>query len=884
MRRPPMIRGFFGLPGEIVIDNFAGGGGASTGIEAALGRPVDIAINHDKAAIAMHRANHPETKHYQEDIWAVDPREAAAGRPVGLLWASPDCFPAGTMILTREGHRPIEQVAIGDEVLTHQGRWRRVTSTMGTVKPLIVLRGHGHPGLAVSAEHPFLARRRRDVWNSERHGYTRTLDPAAWVEADRLGPGWYWASPTRFPLEEPPAVPVYGNRLTTITAELLWLAGRYVADGWTRLTNTRAELVITCGKHEVEGLRPLLDAWKREGARAGSDEMAWHERHTGTAYQFTTGHRGLVEWLREHFGHGAAEKRIPGWSLGMARELRQALLDGYLSGDGWRGKTTGSDLVEAQTASKALAFGLKALASSLGNTVTVYVGPNSNTIQGRAVNALPAWKVKWRTDLDPRHRQTWREDGLEWAPVREQLDNGETAEVFNLSVEEDESYIADGIVVHNCTHFSRAKGTQPRKKEIRALAHVVIRWAETVRPRVILLENVEEFQTWGPLGEDGRPDPKQLGADFRAWLAKLVDLGYQVEFRSLIAADYGSPTTRKRLFLVARRDGGPLAFPEATHGRGRPQPWRPAAEVIDWSLPCPSIFDRKKPLAEATMKRIASGVRRFVLEAADPFIIPVTHQGGARVHDIREPVRTVTAAHRGELALVNPFLVRHGHYSTITGAGLHEGCGAGTFRGQQLDVPLGTVCATNDKHLVAPVVVKHYGGVVGHGVERPIGTVTAKDHHSIAAAFLTKFYGTSTGSGVQLPLPTVTAGGHRGGGHLAEVRAFLLKYYSGGEKAKEAQQQSLFAPLHTVTTKARFGLVTVHGEQYEIVDIGMRMLQPHELFAAQGFPEQYDITCESTMGRRLTKTEQTALAGNSVCPDVARALVAANIGERRAAA
>lgn len=470
----------------------------------------------------------------------------------------------------------------------------------------------------------------------------------------------------------------------------------------------------------------------------------------------------------------------------------------------------------------------------------------------------------------------------------------------------------------DCTHFSRAKGTQPRKKEIRGLAWVVIRWAETVRPRVILLENVEEFQTWGPLGEDGRPDPRQMGTEFRAWLAKLVDLGYQVEFTSLIAADYGSPTTRRRLFLVARRDGGPLAFPTPTHGKGRPRPWRPAAEIVDWTLPCPSIFDRKKPLAEATMKRIAAGIRRFVLEAKDPFIIPLTHHGYSGVRSVREPMRTVTAAHRGELALVDPFLakyhggdrghargqtceeplrtldtsnrfaliepfvVRHGHYSTITGAGLREGCGAGTFRGQQLHAPLATVCATNDKHLVMPWIAKHATGLVGHGFERPIGTVTAwaGGNHALGAAFLSKFYGTSTGSPYVAPVPTVTAGGGHGGGHIADVRTLLIKYYG----ADSGQQQSLHDPLHTVTTKARFGLVMVHGEPYEIIDIGMRMLAPHELFAAQGFPEWYQIAPEFN-GKPLTKTAQTALAGNSVCPQVAEALVrqVTGVTEARAA-
>ncbi len=436
----------------------------------------------------------------------------------------------------------------------------------------------------------------------------------------------------------------------------------------------------------------------------------------------------------------------------------------------------------------------------------------------------------------------------------------------------------------DCTHFSKAKSGVPLSKEIRGLAWVVIRWAQSVRPRVIMLENVEEFQTWGPLDEKLRPIKERKGETFRYWLAALRECGYALEYRLLTAADYGTPTTRKRLFLIARRDGAPIVWPEATHGTGRSESWRSAAEVIDWSLPCPSIFGprygRDKPLAEATLRRIARGIQRYVVDAADPFVIghrapfvaPVTHHGDDRVHSVGEPLRTVTAAHRGEFALVEPFIVRHGHYSTKTGAGLRLGCGAGIFRGQPLASPLATVCATNDKHLVCPIVTKHYGGVVGHPVDRTLGTVTARDHHALTAAFLTKYYNTSTGSSLGSPVPTVTAGGRRGGGHLAEVRAFLLKYYGAEGRG---QAQALRAPLHTVTSKARFGLVTIRGERYRIVDIGMRMLAPHELFAAQGFPPDYIIDPDFE-GKPLTKTAQIALAGNSVCRQVAAALVAAN--------
>jgi DNA (cytosine-5)-methyltransferase 1 len=425
----------------------------------------------------------------------------------------------------------------------------------------------------------------------------------------------------------------------------------------------------------------------------------------------------------------------------------------------------------------------------------------------------------------------------------------------------------------DCKHFSKAKGTKPLDKKIRGLAWVVIRWAKAVKPRVIVLENVEEFQDWGPLDENDRPIPERAGETFRQWLGKLKAQGYEVEFKELVAADYGTPTTRKRLFMIARRDGQRAVWPSPTHGDGRGQAWRPAADVIDWSLPVRSIFDptRPKPLAEATLKRIATGIRRFVVEAADPFMIPVTHAGDSRVYSVREPMRTVTGSHRGDFAVVEPFVVRHGHYSTKTGAGLVEGAqGVGTFRGQPLDRPLSTVCATNDKHLVCPIITKHYGRQVGHGMKKTLGTVTARDHHALTAAFLTKFYGTCTsGQSVRLPLPTVTANG-RGGGHLAEVRAFLVKYYG------QSTASSLRRPLGALTTRDRFGLVTIHGEDYEIIDIGMRMLAPHELFAAQGFPADYEIA-PSFNGRPLTKTAQISAAGNSVCPQVAEAVIAANV-------
>lgn len=357
----------------------------------------------------------------------------------------------------------------------------------------------------------------------------------------------------------------------------------------------------------------------------------------------------------------------------------------------------------------------------------------------------------------------------------------------------------------DCTFFSKARGAKPhrdrnRARRRRGLAGVVLKWAAQVKPRVICVENVEEFKDWGPLGPDGRPDPARRGMSFRRWVSRLVNLGYAVEMRELRACDYGAPTSRKRLFVVARCDGKPIIWPEATHGPGRPLPYRTAAECIDWTIPCPSIFDRKKPLAPATLRRIARGVMRFVIEAKQPFIVPITHTGCDRVHSIQDPLRTITGAHRGEFALISPTLIQTGY---------------GERKGQAPRVP----------------------GLKG----------TFKDSQPVDAR-----------------IATVQAQGN----HYAEVRAFLLKYY-GTDQAPQ-----LGLPLSTVTTKDRFALVTVAGTDSAIVDIGMRMLTPRELFNGNGFPRDYKIDPEVD-GKPLTRTSQVFMCGNAVPPHLSRAIVAA---------
>jgi DNA (cytosine-5)-methyltransferase 1 len=412
----------------------------------------------------------------------------------------------------------------------------------------------------------------------------------------------------------------------------------------------------------------------------------------------------------------------------------------------------------------------------------------------------------------------------------------------------------------DCTHHSKAKGGPPvRDIKRRSLAWVVEKWIIGVRPRLIMLENVEEFKNWGPLNGNGEIVQKHNGDIFRAFCKMFRRYGYTVDWREMRACDYGAPTIRKRLFLIARCDGQPIVWPEPTHGPGK-SPYRTAADIIDWSLPCPSIFKRKKPLAENTMRRIFEGIKRYVIEAREPFIVTCNHAGPRfRGQGINDPLKTITAAHDAH-GLVVPTLIQTGY---------------GERKGQKprvpgLDKSLGTVVAGGSKHaLVAAHLAKHYGGVVGHGVDQPTGTVTTVDHHALVTSHLLKLRGTCRhGQTATEPAPTITGGGQ----HLGEVRAFLLKYYGSD------QDPRINEPLHTLTTRDRFGLVTVHGLPYIIADIGMRMLQPHELFAAQGFPPDYviDITNPET-GRLITKKDKVRLVGNSVCPPNAMALVRTNL-------
>lgn len=446
----------------------------------------------------------------------------------------------------------------------------------------------------------------------------------------------------------------------------------------------------------------------------------------------------------------------------------------------------------------------------------------------------------------------------------------------------------------DCTHFSRAKGGTPVKKSIRGLAWVVTKWAGTVHPRIISMENVPEFMSWGSLcarrNKDGRiyrmdgtlaekgtyvpyseqqlvPNKKKQGKTFKRFINVMKSFGYKCEWKILTASDYGAPTIRKRLFIIFRNDGKSIIFPNPTHGNpeseevksGKLLPWHTAAECINWDLECPSIFERKKPLAENTLRRIAKGIQKFVIENPNPFIIQVNHGGdNFRGQEVDKPMPTITAKHG--FGIVAPTLIQyHGEQSK------------NEVRGQILEKPLQTVDTANRYGLVTAFMSKYFGGNYqgcGSSVDEPLHTITAVDHNALAAVHITQFNNHCIGQKVDEPLKTITCGE----GHFGEVRTFLIKYYSGesGQKVNE--------PLHTIRTKDCFGLVTIKGVDYAIVDIGLRMLTPRELYNAQGFPTDYEIETDC-YGNKYPKTKQVARCGNSVPPPFATALARANAPE-----
>lgn len=760
----------------IAVDLFAGAGGCSTGLLAAAtsrGERVQLtAVNHWPTAVETHTRNHPQAQHFCASIDTVDPRVAVPGGKLDLLIAAPECFPAGTLVLTDDGLTPIEDVTVGSMVMTHNGRWRSVMRVMESVRPTIMMKGQGHFGLETTASHPFWTRTRKKRWpRSNRNGEWAWSAPS-WEPAGVCG-GRFWATPTQFP-----AVPV--DRLSDDwlpSDEFWWLVGRWLGDGSMDDRPGRGgSIQIACSDAEAEGLEPRL--------HAGLPAARWTRRRTRTAVLFETRSWDLVRWLRRNFGKLAHGKTLPAWSLSMPRSCRAALLAGYCSADG-HDEGRKQDCI---TVSKRLAIGLRLLAESLGYRVSLYRVPQHATqIEGRRLTVRDLYRVKWTHD----RKRNWHHesDAVAWSRVRSVIAHHPAVRVFNLSVDEDESYIADGLVVHNCTHHSTARGGKPINDQSRASAWHIMRWLELLKVDQVLIENVPEFQTWGPLdARNRRPLKSRKGETFRAFIVAMESYGYRVEWKVLNAADFGAATTRRRLFIRASRGRRPIAWPEPTHSRtgggtlfGGRRRWRAAREVIDWSLPSQSIFGRKRPLKPATMRRILEGLRRFGGPDVQPFLVQLTH--GGRTMSVDNPLPTLTTANRGEIGIAEPFI-------------LDAAFGEGDARRQSsIDEPIGAQPATNRFGLVQPFILGQQSGSVARSVREPVPTVSTDGAISLIEPYLTEYYG------------------------------------NGGA-------QSVDDPVPTVTTRDRFALVqpVLDGRA---LDIRFRMLQPHELSAAMSFPKGY---------------------------------------------
>ena len=466
----------------------------------------------------------------------------------------------------------------------------------------------------------------------------------------------------------------------------------------------------------------------------------------------------------------------------------------------------------------------------------------------------------------------------------------------------------------DCKHFSKAKGAALVDRKIRGLAWITLRWAAEVRPRVIILENVEEFQTWGPVRK-GKPVKKLAGTTFRQFISQLEALGYTVEFRDLVAADFGAPTSRKRFYMIARCDGKPIVWPKPTHSKtgadGLPK-WRSAAEIIDWSLPCPSVFATKaeimeryglkavRPLAKNTMRRVIRGVDKFTIRSGKPFIVPTGYgerKGQApRVHDMDAPVPTVVGTGKENLCrpLLAPALIQYHTEQTehvrASGLGTPINTVDASNRygltcanlveyytgGRPLDVqdPMHTVTSHDREAVVAAHIAKYYGGVVGEKVGEPLPTVTAIDHNAVCAAHVVKFKGDEVGTQPTEPLPTQTSSGV-----FAVCRAHLAKIRSGDDLGHWPEIRAMLNEFCGYTlAEDDVLLLEIGGALYYIADIGLRMLSPRELYNAMGFPPDYIIDRDYE-GHEYKKSAQVARCGNAVCPPVASALVRANLPE-----
>lgn len=819
-----------------VTDQFCGAGGSSIGATTA-GAELRLALNHWKLAIETHNTNFPNADHDCTDVSACDPRRYPS---TTILLTSPECFPAGTLILTQRGLIPIEAVVVGDVALTHLNRWRPVVRTQSKVADTVIVSGQGNTvGIEVTPNHRFWVRKQTRKWNNDKRDYDRRIyEPAGWERVENLLSASYrWATPTEIEPMTVSAPPIFG--LAQNLANAWWLIGRWLGDGSLSFGHN-AEVVISCGYSEVDELAPRLE-------QTGAD---WRMHAKRTAMNFTLWSPELRDWLYLHFGHGAANKGLPAWVYSLTADERRALLDGYISADGHVSQRR----TRADTVSKKLAIGMRLLAEGLGFRAGVYrYEQHAREIEGRQLNVLPIYAVAWENNASA--RSAFEEDGKSWGLVKAIEPGRQQVTVYNLEVEEDHSYIADGIVVANCTNHSLAKGKvrkmqaqlelfgklqlDPAEERSRATMWDVVRFAEHHHYQVVIVENVVEARWWTP---------------FPAWLQAMELLGYRhkiVYLNSMFA--HPTPQSRDRMYVVFWKKGlrtpnldiRPRAHcPRCGRDVESVQSWKNPAKpwgkygqqylyrcpdcavevtpyyfaafnAIDWTLPAPRIGDRARPLKEKTLKRIEIGLKKF----ARPMQLDLTQQEG-RVRPLTDPAFTQVGSEKFGVA-VPPFLV--GNYSpgwvrevtqptgTVTSADHHAVCvppftietqwsHAQGDRSSGMTEALPTQTGQLGRGLVVPpfLVSVNHSTDRSRDVTEPAPTVMPQGNPGVVTPpYLVDLRGENAPRETTDPLSTVVSSGN----HHGVVVPFLSSYYGTGDGSP------IDEAVPTVPTRDRHALV-----------------------------------------------------------------------------
>jgi DNA (cytosine-5)-methyltransferase 1 len=865
--------------GATLTDLFAGAGGSSTGALQA-GGTVKICANHWQTAVDIHAANHPLTDHAIVDLHQERPSFFPR---TDILWASPECFTKGHLVTTLyRGQVPIEEIEVGEHVLTHAGNWRKVVRVQSRTADTVVVKGQGHSGIEVTPNHRFWARSSRRVWQNPLRDYRRQYDEPAWARVDALAESEsLWATPTKIDHRAAPWRPLPAS-LGSNPIRAAWILGRWLGDGSLSFGRNH-EVTISCSYDESSELGSVLLA----------SNPLWKEDEKRTAVNWRLSDALTRDWLLRECGHGAAQKQMPSWVLCWPENARRALLDGYMSADG--GFRAG--VHRASTVSKRLAISIRLLAESLGHRVTVGADKRTSySIEGRGGVARQQWILIWQDSPSERRGNVAFEDGIHsWSRVRSVEPGAIGATVYNIEVEVDHSYVLDGIVVANCTKWSPASGekgpaieeglfedplSDDAKRRSRLLMFDVLRYIEHHRYHLVIVENVVDIATQA-----------KYRTAWTIWRQELRALGYAfrvISLNSMHAQAYGTPApqSRDRIYIVAWPESAkapdldrvlrPRSYcahcdtiieavqafkPGRDVGRYRQaylykcsrcntvvEPyWLPALAAVDWSLPGERIGDRLK---DKTRLRIAWGIARYW---GDPFQI----ENAGNVYDASDPKHP-----------------QHGDPN-------------GYYRAYPISDPFRTISTWGDaKALAVPVEARE--GKQAAIVEEPLRTQTTRAETGLAQLptggidaealpFIAELYGTSTARPITAPAGTFTAGGnhhalvHRHNDGAAEMTTpaseYLRTLTTGGNV-------SLLSPGRDIPQHERRPVTDADLRRALefLPEVRFRMFEPHEVAAGMAFPPDY--VWQPTGLRHISKRNIVKAAGNAVTPPTARDLLA----------